>query len=84
MYVLPSFLTTCFGHSLVVFVTPVMCNTYILYLLFLFSKSRVERNHNNWPQQYKQERYIHNLDKWTTPQERKSLKNKNNFKDKTF
>jgi hypothetical protein len=39
---------------------------------------RVERNHNSWPQQYKQERHIHSLDKWTTPEERKSFKNKNN------
>jgi hypothetical protein len=38
---------------------------------------RVERNHNSWPQQCKQERHIHNLDKWTTPQERKRFKNKN-------
>jgi hypothetical protein len=38
---------------------------------------RVERNHNSWPQQYKQERHIRNLDKWTTPQESKSFKNKN-------
>jgi hypothetical protein len=43
---------------------------------------RVERKHNSWPQQYKQERHIHNLDKWTMAQERKSFKNKNknNFK----
>jgi hypothetical protein len=47
---------------------------------------RVEHNHNSWPQQYKQERHIHILDKWTTPQERKSSKNKNktNFKDKNL
>jgi hypothetical protein len=44
---------------------------------------RVERNHNSWPQQYQQERHRHNLDKWTTPHERKSFENKNynNFKD---
>jgi hypothetical protein len=43
----------------------------------------VERKHNSGPQQYKQERRIHNLDKWTRPQERKSFKNKNknNFED---
>jgi hypothetical protein len=44
---------------------------------------RVERSNNSWPQQYQQERHIHNLDKWTTLQEGKSFKNKNkkNFKD---
>jgi hypothetical protein len=47
------------------------------------STRRVERSHNSWPQQCKQERHIDNLEKWTTPQERKSFKtkNKNNFKD---
>jgi hypothetical protein len=35
---------------------------------------RVERNQNSWTEQYKKERHIHNLDKWTIPQERKNLK----------
>jgi hypothetical protein len=43
---------------------------------------RVEHNHKNWLHQYKQGGHMHGMDKWMTPQERKSFKNKNsNFKD---
>jgi hypothetical protein len=54
---------------------------WVLHITGVTITRRVERNQNSWPQQYKQERHIHNLDKWTTPQERESFKNKNNFKD---
>jgi hypothetical protein len=50
---------------------------WVLHITGVTETTRqVERNHNSWPQQYKQERHVHNLDKWTTAQERKSFKNK--------
>jgi hypothetical protein len=47
---------------------------------------RVEHNNKNWLQKYKQGGHMNGLDKWTTPLERKSFKNKNNnnFKDENF
>jgi hypothetical protein len=45
---------------------------------------RVKHKHKNWLHQYKQGGRIHDIDKWTTPQERKNLNNtnNNNFNDK--
>jgi hypothetical protein len=39
---------------------------------------RVKHNRKNWLHQYKQGGRMRDIDKWTTPQERKNFKNKNN------
>jgi hypothetical protein len=48
---------------------------------------RVKHNRKNWLHQYKGGGHMHDIDKWTTPQERKNFNNtnnNNNFKDKNF
>jgi hypothetical protein len=42
------------------------------------TQRRVKHNRKNWLHQYKQGGRMRDIDKWTTPQERKNLNNRNN------